>query len=44
MQKHRRDWPSLALALARLGRSDKPKGPMDAWNMCFLKYTPKNMK
>ena len=28
--KHRRDWPSLALVIARLGRSDKPKGPTDA--------------
>jgi hypothetical protein len=42
--KHAGNWPSLALAVARLGRSDKPKGPTDAWNMCFLKHTPKNMK
>jgi len=25
--KHAGDWPSLALAVARLGRSDKPTGP-----------------
>ena len=25
--KHAGNWPSLALAVARLGRSDKPKGP-----------------
>ena len=42
--KHAGDWPSLALAVARLGRSDKPKGPTDAWNMCFLKHTPNSMK
>ena len=28
--KHAGNWPSLALAVARLGRSDKPKGPTDA--------------
>ena len=42
--KHAGDWPSLALAVARLGRSDKPKGPTDAWNICFLKHTPNSMK
>ena len=42
--KHRGDWPSLALAVARLGRSDKPKGPTDRWNVYYLKHTPKNIK
>ena len=44
-RKHRVDWPSLALAVARLGRSNKPKGPRaQPHNMFFLKDIPNSMQ